>query len=107
MKIIQMLAGQEDESHILYGLAEDGSLYEFTYATEARKVQRFGKPAPKATLRDPASVAARDMLEAVANPSPEYRFHDGSTQGWKLVCAPGVMAKPVPHDDDPSKCERC
>jgi hypothetical protein len=121
MKIIQILAGQDGDDHVLYGLSDDGSLYEFNYATEPKKVAvsaghskgrisrepaRFSTPVTP--LKDPNSVAARDMLEAIADPQPaEYKFRDGSTLGWKLVCSPGVMAKPVPHADDPSRCERC
>jgi hypothetical protein len=119
MKIIQILAGQDGDDHVLYGLSDDGSLYEFNYATEPRKTavgaghSKVGRsPArlstPVTPLKDPNSVAARDMLESIADPQPvEYKYRDGCTQGWKLVCSPGVMAKPVPHADDPSRCERC
>jgi hypothetical protein len=89
MKIVQIMTGQDEAGHVLLGLSDDGSLYEFHYATEARKVMDSQKVANPAKMVTP------------------YRYIDGTTQGWKLICATGVMAKPVPHADDPSRCERC
>lgn len=85
MKIIQLMAGNADDGHSLYGLGDDGSLYEFYYAQVARK---------------------HDVYNANGNGSLEVKFVDGNTAGWKLLCATGVMTKVIPHPDDPTKCER-
>lgn len=97
MKIIQILAGQEDESHLLYGLGDDGALYEFHYAMEP--IKRLVSAVAK-TKR----MAVDDLVEP---PPVQVRYNDGSTLGWKLLCPSGQMAKPVPHAEDPTRCERC
>lgn len=86
MKIIQIMSCDGN----LHGLGDDGTLYRFRHAREPWKHD---------------TECYKSIVSGAIIKSPHYS--DGCTAGWVKLCDPGVMSKPVPHPDDPTKCERC
>lgn len=91
MKIIQLLTGQDGEGHVLYGLGDDGCVYESWTRQEPRRV-----PTKKMSKEYPLGQALPDS----------FTYKDGNTGGWRLLLTSDSRAKVMPHPDDPTRCER-
>lgn len=93
MKIIQLLTGQDGEGHVLYGLGDDGCVYESWTRTEPRITFR------KATRAELDADSSRETKGVKV-------YKDGNTGGWRLLVTSDSRAKVMPHPDDPTRCER-
>lgn len=79
MRIIQIVGGgvtSEGDDGTVYGLGDDGGLYEFWPGYQPRHY-------------------------ASAN-----KFVDGATRGWRLVCTSDARSIPIPHPEDPTRHHR-
>ena len=110
MKIIQIVAAhiEQGSEPCVYGLGDDGMLYEWCVDFQPMKGQEaeyvpWTEPDDKSKPR-PWNIRTVDNVLCV--PSSKYKdtFRDGWTAGWK--CLGNQMSKPVCHPEDPTRAER-
>lgn len=78
MRIIQIVGGgvtSDGDEGTVYGLGDDGGLYEFFAGSPARYYGTTTAP----------------------------RYVDGATRGWRLVCTSDARSVPLPHPEDPTR----
>lgn len=98
MRIIQIVGGgitSAGDGGTVYGLGDDGNLYEF---------ESGYKPyITKVGVKDPVSGWKKDEQGFIVY---ESSYTDGMTRGWKLVCASDTRSTLIPHPEDPTRHER-
>jgi hypothetical protein len=100
MKIIQIIAAVNGESpgsfeSQLLGLGDDGGLYEYVWPRQAH-VRKNGVNQHSKNI--PETHSERALLNLT--------YHDGTTQGWQLICMSIDRPKSLPHPLDPTRNER-
>lgn len=98
MRIIQIVGGgvtSEGDEGTVYGLGDDGGLYEFWSGHKPTVT--------KVAVQNPQGGWKKDEKGfTVYDP----RYVDGATRGWKLVCTSDARSTSIPHPEDPTRHER-
>lgn len=111
MKILQIVAAhvnQGDEPAV-YGLGDDGMLYEWVayfdpqtgQETEYRALTEEEK---QPNLPRPWNVRVIDGVQSVPTGNYKTTYRDGWTAGWR--CLGNKISKPIIHPEDPTRAER-
>lgn len=98
MRIIQIVGGgvtSDGDEGTVYGLGDDGNLYEF--------VAGYKPGLTQIAIKDPVSGWKKDERGFTVY---EPHYTDGATRGWKLVCASDTLSTLIPHPEDPTRHER-
>jgi len=99
MKIIQIIGGgcdQEGNEAGVFGLGDDGNLYEFCNELKPRIESKY--------IPDPEKPGSYKMEGS--HYLTTLIYHDGFSRGWRLVATSDVRSKPITHPEDPTRHER-
>jgi hypothetical protein len=110
MKIVQICAAHVEQGAepCLYGLGDDGHLYEWIPEMNPQKTKEpVTEDVPEDELaKVPWKIAAkRQVVDPITKQMLwKDKFIDGCTGGWKDLGT--SMSKKVPHPEDPTRNER-